>query len=273
MSAPAPSTRPQDAVAEATPPAPQPFLATPVAEALSLALFAGGAVAFTEALPFLPPHRAILAVGATLLGLIGAGIERGEARRLGWGGALGLAALAAGLHLGLLALARGAAPGVGEVLARGLPVLLLGASLARFAARFDRGEAGWRAAARSGPRRGASALGDALATRPLPAPLRVLGWVLLPVDLALRAASLAAILGYQLSFSRLMPPACRYEPSCSRYGFEAYRCHGFLRASALTAWRLVRCSPLGSGGYDPMVPPPRRATGPAEGSGTKGAEC
>ena len=82
--------------------------------------------------------------------------------------------------------------------------------------------------------------------------LSILLLPLLPVSLALRAASMLAILGYQLTLSRLMPPSCRYEPSCSRYGFHAYLCHGFLRGSLLTTVRLIRCSPIGSGGYDPV---------------------
>ncbi|RMG10854.1 MAG: membrane protein insertion efficiency factor YidD [Planctomycetota bacterium] len=71
----------------------------------------------------------------------------------------------------------------------------------------------------------------------------------------MRLAALAAILGYQLTVSRLMPSACRYEPSCSRYGFGAVWAHGFLRGGLLTALRLLRCSPIGPGGYDPVPRP------------------
>ncbi len=253
----------------AVPPPAQPWLAGRWAEVASLALFSAGGTWFTEALPFLPPHQAVLAVGATLLGAAGVGVERGAARRPTWAGALGLGLLAAALHvLALLALRGATGPlaalalpgeaGALELALRGLAVALLAPPVIQFATRFDRQEAGWRAAVRRGPPHGATPLAHALATRPLPLPLRLLGWVLLPLDLALRAAALAAILGYQLTFSRLMPPACRYEPTCSRYGFQAFWQHGFLRAGLLTAWRLLRCSPVGSGGYDPMVPPPSR---------------
>jgi putative membrane protein insertion efficiency factor len=37
---------------------------------------------------------------------------------------------------------------------------------------------------------------------------------------------------------------CRFEPSCSTYGLEAYRRYGFLRATAKTMWRILRCNPL-----------------------------
>ena len=46
---------------------------------------------------------------------------------------------------------------------------------------------------------------------------------------------------------------CRFEPSCSAYGLEAYRRYAFWRATAKTAWRLLRCHPFrrASGVYDP----------------------
>jgi putative membrane protein insertion efficiency factor len=37
---------------------------------------------------------------------------------------------------------------------------------------------------------------------------------------------------------------CRFEPSCSSYGLEAYRTYGFARATAKTTWRILRCNPL-----------------------------
>ena len=45
---------------------------------------------------------------------------------------------------------------------------------------------------------------------------------------------------------------CRYHPSCSNYGLECYRKFGFIYASFLTAWRILRCNPLIKGGYDPV---------------------
>ena len=45
---------------------------------------------------------------------------------------------------------------------------------------------------------------------------------------------------------------CRHEPTCSHYGIDAYRKHGFIRATQLTAGRLLRCRPGGTSGYDPV---------------------
>lgn len=227
--------------------APQPFLQSRLAEAASLALFAAGAIALTEAMWGMPrPQRSLVAVVGTLLGLLAAGIERGQHDRPAWPAAFGLSGVAAALHVALLAALASRATWLEGAIRAGV-VLLAGAPTVRFGARLDRQEAGWREAVRCGHRHGASPLADAFALRPFPAPIRWAGLLLLPLDLALRAASLAAILLYQLTLSRLMPPACRYEPSCSRYGFQAYRHHGFVRASLLTAWRVLRCSPLGSG--------------------------
>jgi len=58
--------------------------------------------------------------------------------------------------------------------------------------------------------------------------------------------------GYQVTFGALLPPVCRYEPSCSRYSIEALRRHGALRGGWLTVGRLARCNPWGGMGYDPV---------------------
>jgi putative membrane protein insertion efficiency factor len=63
---------------------------------------------------------------------------------------------------------------------------------------------------------------------------------------------LAAIGAYQRWISPSLPPACRYQPTCSHYGYEAIERHGILRGSWLTLKRLVRCNPFVSGGYDPV---------------------
>jgi len=60
------------------------------------------------------------------------------------------------------------------------------------------------------------------------------------------------IRGYQVSFGRLMPPVCRFEPSCSRYAYEAFDRHGALRGLWLTVRRLSRCRPGGGEGWDPV---------------------
>jgi uncharacterized protein len=45
---------------------------------------------------------------------------------------------------------------------------------------------------------------------------------------------------------------CRFYPSCSEYGYRAIDTHGIVKGSILTLWRIVRCSPLSEGGYDPV---------------------
>lgn len=57
---------------------------------------------------------------------------------------------------------------------------------------------------------------------------------------------------YKRWISPLLPPACRYVPSCSEYAAEAVACHGVVRGTALALWRLVRCNPFVKGGYDPV---------------------
>ncbi len=58
--------------------------------------------------------------------------------------------------------------------------------------------------------------------------------------------------GYQVTFGALLPPVCRYEPSCSRYAIEALKRHGAVRGSWLTIRRLFRCNPWGGMGPDPV---------------------
>ena len=61
---------------------------------------------------------------------------------------------------------------------------------------------------------------------------------------------------YQLFISPVIPPACRYHPSCSRYAAEALLTHGALRGAWLGARRLSRCHPWAAGGPDPVPPLP-----------------
>ncbi len=57
---------------------------------------------------------------------------------------------------------------------------------------------------------------------------------------------------YQMSISPMLPPSCRYTPSCSSYAVEALRRHGPLRGSWLALRRILRCHPWGGSGYDPV---------------------
>jgi putative membrane protein insertion efficiency factor len=58
--------------------------------------------------------------------------------------------------------------------------------------------------------------------------------------------------GYQVAISPLLPPSCRYSPTCSHYAIEALRRHGAARGSWLALRRLGRCHPFRPGGYDPV---------------------
>jgi putative membrane protein insertion efficiency factor len=57
---------------------------------------------------------------------------------------------------------------------------------------------------------------------------------------------------YQNTVSKVLPPVCRFQPTCSHYAFEAIKRYGFARGSWLAAKRIVRCNPFSEGGYDPV---------------------
>jgi putative membrane protein insertion efficiency factor len=70
-----------------------------------------------------------------------------------------------------------------------------------------------------------------------------------------------ALIGlYRVTLSPFIGGQCRYEPTCSRYGQQAYRLHGPIKGTRLTLWRIMRCHPFVKGGYDP-VPIPDDAHG------------
>jgi hypothetical protein len=57
---------------------------------------------------------------------------------------------------------------------------------------------------------------------------------------------------YQKLISPVLPPSCRYYPTCSQYAKDALQKHGFLKGSYLAARRILRCHPFHEGGYDPV---------------------
>lgn len=59
---------------------------------------------------------------------------------------------------------------------------------------------------------------------------------------------------YRTRVSPLLPPLCRFEPSCSAYAREALLRHGSVKGTLLAVWRVLRCNPLCKGGYDPVPP-------------------
>jgi len=67
-----------------------------------------------------------------------------------------------------------------------------------------------------------------------------------------RTALLALIRFYRAAISPVLPPACRYEPTCSEYARIAIERHGACRGSWLALRRLARCHPFGGSGWDPV---------------------
>ena len=69
---------------------------------------------------------------------------------------------------------------------------------------------------------------------------------------------------YKRWLSPALKPACRFVPTCSEYAMEAVERHGVLDGTLLATWRLLRCSPLANGGYDPVpVEPVASGTAPS----------
>jgi putative membrane protein insertion efficiency factor len=57
---------------------------------------------------------------------------------------------------------------------------------------------------------------------------------------------------YQKVIAPAFPPHCRFHPSCSTYAIMALKEKGVLRGMLCVFWRLARCNPFSSGGYDPV---------------------
>jgi hypothetical protein len=57
---------------------------------------------------------------------------------------------------------------------------------------------------------------------------------------------------YQRTLSRVLPPSCRFTPSCSEYTYQAIEKYGIFKGGWLGVKRISRCHPLNPGGYDPV---------------------
>jgi hypothetical protein len=79
-----------------------------------------------------------------------------------------------------------------------------------------------------------------VSARALQWPARALIWLLIGM-----------IKVYQLTLSPLLGPACRFEPSCSRYMVGALQKYGLIRGFLKGVARILKCHPWHPGGYDP----------------------
>ena len=67
-----------------------------------------------------------------------------------------------------------------------------------------------------------------------------------------REAGITLIRCYRRFVSPMLPPSCRFTPSCSLYTLQAVEKYGLLKGSLMGARRLLRCHPFSEGGYDPV---------------------
>lgn len=73
----------------------------------------------------------------------------------------------------------------------------------------------------------------------------------------IKSVMISFIKAYKKELSPIIPPACRFLPTCSVYGVEAIEKFGATKGAILTAWRLMRCNPFAGYGVDhPRWPPP-----------------
>ena len=68
----------------------------------------------------------------------------------------------------------------------------------------------------------------------------------------MRRVAMLLIRAYQLTLSKVLPPSCRFYPSCSQYGYEAFEKYGIVKGGWLTTRRILRCNPWNPGGVDPV---------------------
>src|SRR5262249_27527787 len=69
---------------------------------------------------------------------------------------------------------------------------------------------------------------------------------------AAKTVALSLLRAYKWALSPMLPPACRYVPTCSEYAMEAIDRFGVVRGSYLAMARVLRCHPFVKGGYDPV---------------------
>mmetsp|Transcript_1925 Transcript_1925/g.11968 ORF Transcript_1925/g.11968 Transcript_1925/m.11968 type:complete len:300 (-) Transcript_1925:1600-2499(-) len=72
-------------------------------------------------------------------------------------------------------------------------------------------------------------------------------------DVEKAGAAVTFLRWYKAAVSPLLPPSCRYVPTCSEYAVQAFATYGWTRGAIMTTWRLARCQPFGGSGYDPAT--------------------
>jgi uncharacterized protein len=68
----------------------------------------------------------------------------------------------------------------------------------------------------------------------------------------MKTVALWAIRAYQIGISPMLPPSCRFYPTCSEYAYQAIARYGIIRGGLKAIWRVLRCNPFCQGGYDPV---------------------
>ena len=68
----------------------------------------------------------------------------------------------------------------------------------------------------------------------------------------MRTLALILLRFYKRRISPLLPPACRFVPTCSEYAIEAFERKPFFTALGLTVVRVAKCHPFHPGGFDPV---------------------
>ena len=91
-------------------------------------------------------------------------------------------------------------------------------------------------------------------------PAQLLGEGAIAVAHAVEAMLLTMVVGvievYRRLVSPLLPPACRFHPTCSTYAVGCLHRHGLLRGGWMSLRRIGRCHPFHEGGHDPIPAPP-----------------
>ena len=81
------------------------------------------------------------------------------------------------------------------------------------------------------------------------------------IELFLQKICLSLIAWYRYWVSPFLPPACRFEPTCSEYACQAINRFGLIRGIGLSLCRLLKCHPFHPGGFDPVGPECRKTQG------------